>query len=83
MPQFQPISQEEMLNVVKDMDMVYGARKSGPGLNVVEMNREASSLMFGGLTTNFGWYHDSTYWTEDERNKVHIIMPITEVDTDE
>jgi len=79
MPQFTPKTQDEMLEITEGMSSVQMARKCGPGLNVVETNLGNESIMFGGLTTNFGWYHDSTYWTDDERNKVHIIMPITEV----
>ena len=68
-----------MLEIVESMSQVYMARECGPGLNVVEMNTGNNSLMFGQLTTKYGWYHDSTYWTEGEMNKVHIIMPITDV----
>ena len=79
MPQFTPTTQERMLDLTERKDWVLQATKCGDGLRVVEDNSCHDDVVFGGLTRNHGWYYDCTLWTSEATNKVHILMPITEV----
>ena len=82
MPQFTPTPQDEMLETVREKEWCYDASKCGEGIKANQDRDYQHDIAFGGLARNYGWYHDCSLYTSDGGNKIHILMPIKNVDVD-
>lgn len=78
--QFTPADRETVRERTENMDHIEGTTPLGPGLTCVT-KRDKDIISWTGLTEEYGWVPVEMEY--DETGTRFVIMPITEVPTDE